>query len=478
MEPLMADLETALRARVRSRSARRRPAFGVLSLALGMAVALAVFLLALTVHTGGRAERGAVSPDQTGLSAPPGLWVGAARGVVPPTRLQPGQYWYVRSLVDQSQIELLRGPHRPSEIRVHQDVVIERWIGRGGQVSRWLQTPVEPLRFASPADRARWRAAGSPTSLGQRGAQVGYSFGSSGFGDIASLSYGEVQRLPTDPTRLLSVVTADLMAAPARRRLPAKFRAAFIARRLPRAVVALLGAPAPAAVHAALLAAARRLAGTRARPGPDPLGRPGLVLPLGRHDAAVIDPASGALLADTAFGGLGAYVGTGLVNSPSTLPRGVPPVAAWSSAPQSQRVLPAALVRSFQVFRHMRAHESTAVPNQAGLQIWLLPQAQQTCMETRDLRLGPAGGGGDCVPNRMVLAGEMSPITSASNGITVTGLAPNGNRTVTLRLADGSSRKVPVSHNVYVARSRVGFQTVTLKDSAGVLRTWRVPDGG
>jgi hypothetical protein len=87
------------------------------------------------------------------------------------------------------------------------------------------------------------------------------------------------------------------------------------------------------------------------------------------------------------------------------------------------------------------------------------------------------GGGGDCVPNSMALAGKMSPILGGPNGVTVIGLAPNGNPTVRLVRADGSSETVPVFHNVYTAHSRRGFRTVTLKNSAGALQRWGIPDG-
>jgi len=92
-------------------------------------------------------------------------------------------------------------------------------------------------------------------------------------------------------------------------------------------------------------------------------------------------------------------------------------------------------------------------------------------------RTGRRGGGGDCVPNSMALAGKMSPILGGRT-VLVIGLAPNGNRTVKLVRANGSPETVYVFHNVYTARSRHSFRTVTLKDSTGTLRTWGVPDGG
>ena len=77
----------------------------------------------------------------------------------------------------------------------------------------------------------------------------------------------------------------------------------------------------------------------------------------------------------------------------------------------------------------------------------------------------------------MLLAGKFSP-GWFSPGETVVGLAPDGNSTVTLKLSDGSSRTVPVFQNVYVVHTYRIIRTVTLRDSAGRLETWDVPDGG
>jgi hypothetical protein len=142
-----------------------------------------------------------------------------------------------------------------------------------------------------------------------------------------------------------------------------------------------------------------------------------------------------------------------------------------------RRSLPETLVRSFRVFRGLKANEAKAIPNNAGLDVWLVPQTKQTCIMSMSPRARFPARDGDCVPNSMALAGEMSPILGGSNGVTVIGLAPNGNRAVKLVLANGSSATVPVSHNVYIARAPHGFKTVTLKDSTGSLRTWNVPDG-
>lgn len=144
---------------------------------------------------------------------------------------------------------------------------------------------------------------------------------------------------------------------------------------------------------------------------------------------------------------------------------------AAASAPEGPRAELSHIPRADTIY------EAKAIPNDRGLDIWLVPEARQTCVKIRNPK---AGGGvrGDCVPNRMVLLGEMSPILGGPSGVTVIGLAPNGNRTVELVRANGSPDTVHVAHNVYIARSRHGFKTVTLKDFAGAFRTWDVPDGG
>jgi hypothetical protein len=148
----------------------------------------------------------------------------------------------------------------------------------------------------------------------------------------------------------------------------------------------------------------------------------------------------------------------------------------------SSTPLPAALVRSFHVFQGLVADQARFVGHLDGLDLWVVPGSNHVCLTERaseptNPRV-PTAAGGDCVPNSMALAGEMSPITGDRSGVTVTGLAPNGNRTVRLALADGSSETVGVFHNIYVAHTLHGFATVTLKDSRGVLRTYHIPDGG
>lgn len=170
-----------------------------------------------------------------------------------------------------------------------------------------------------------------------------------------------------------------------------------------------------------------------------------------------------------------------------------------------RRVLPAVLVRSFGVFRAassgraraaagaadqfpgvptdmasnwgLAVGDATAIPNSTGLDIWVVPGNTGTCFAWRNPST-PTGSGGDCVPNGMTLAGELSPYWGLPGGeIVVMGLAPDGNTAVKLTRPDGSAQSVTVSHNVYVAQAPQGFKTVTLRDSQGVLVSRGVGDG-
>jgi hypothetical protein len=132
------------------------------------------------------------------------------------------------------------------------------------------------------------------------------------------------------------------------------------------------------------------------------------------------------------------------------------------------------------VFKGLRVDQYRFIADVGQSRLWVMPGGIHVCLVESPITLthGYESNGGDCVPNRMALAGEMSPIAGGSGGVTVTGLAPDGNPTVTLVLGNGSAETVPVNNNIYVAHSPHGFKTVTLKDSRGQLKTYRVPDGG
>lgn len=130
------------------------------------------------------------------------------------------------------------------------------------------------------------------------------------------------------------------------------------------------------------------------------------------------------------------------------------------------------------MFQHAHVGEAIPIANRIRFlkDLWWLPGSSRTCVSWTYRHVPHTSGGGDCVPNSMALAGEFSPIF-VGRGETVIGLAPNGNKTVMLTLTNGSTQSARVSHNTYVAHTRQGFKTVTLRDSTGTLRTVGDPDG-
>lgn len=155
--------------------------------------------------------------------------------------------------------------------------------------------------------------------------------------------------------------------------------------------------------------------------------------------------------------------------------------------PPARRLpLPAALVRSFSAFRGLTSNQGRFITNLDGQRLYVVPQTKQTCLiEKRPAVTGRlpgaagrrtrsgGGGGGGCVPNGMALEGNFTLGLFGPKGETLIGVAPNGNPTVRLTLADRSSEVVRVSQNVYIAKTSKQFTSVTLKDANGALRTWR-----
>jgi hypothetical protein len=166
------------------------------------------------------------------------------------------------------------------------------------------------------------------------------------------------------------------------------------------------------------------------------------------------------------------------------------------------RPLPTVLVRNFRVFRPASRATARAASDPAGqfpgvspdlvsqwvlavgdsvqitnnvpgLNLWLIPGSTGTCfmMTTKSNPL-PVGG---CGSNSRAVAGEqMMALESPAGypgGEVVIGLAPNGNTSVTLTRADGSTESVPVAQNVYVAETAQQIKSVSVRDSAGNLRS-------
>jgi hypothetical protein len=82
----------------------------------------------------------------------------------------------------------------------------------------------------------------------------------------------------------------------------------------------------------------------------------------------------------------------------------------------------------------------------------------------------PKLGDGSCASTVMALAGDMFDRI----GQTYVGLVPDGNTTVTVTDADGSTRQIPVTSNVYKV---VGGNpsSITLRDASGALTTVPIP---
>lgn len=345
MEPLMPELEIALKARVRSRhdsrrAVRIRRVVPLLGAAASAAIVAAIFLFALGVHPGSQTGSGSTSTLPRGAAASLHLWVGAPRGVVPPTQLVPAQYWYLRTL-DEEQVfaPVARGRH-PKVVPAIQDTVIERWISRAGQATRSVETPIGPLHFPNARDQARWRAAGSPRPAGDSGRPTpSYTYGLTGFGSLAEFSYSDLERLPTSAHQLIARIQARLKALAAPSGPRAVPHGIQLEGETADAILTLLEAPAPARVHAGLLAAARLLAGSHTHTGEDLIGRRGIVLQLlpGGTSTLIINSTSGALLANGALaanavsgntlpGRLATYLAAGVVSSSTTRPPGMRPV--------------------------------------------------------------------------------------------------------------------------------------------------------
>jgi len=96
-------------------------------------------------------------------------------------------------------------------------------------------------------------------------------------------------------------------------------------------------------------------------------------------------------------------------------------------------------------------------PGTAGF--WVIPG-------TRGVSMAALGSGGDSVPIAVALSGRLITTTCCgANGETVWGLAPDGNPTITIVLASGARRAVPVLDNVYSVTGRI--RAINLRDAAG-----------
>jgi hypothetical protein len=97
-----------------------------------------------------------------------------------------------------------------------------------------------------------------------------------------------------------------------------------------------------------------------------------------------------------------------------------------------------------------------------GRGLWITPGAHDVCMS--DWNAGSCGA-----PKP---AGFIGGSTSNGRETTFEGLVPDGNRTVTLVLADGSHKTFPVTDNVYEATVRGRVVAIINRDIHGrIVRT-------
>jgi hypothetical protein len=126
----------------------------------------------------------------------------------------------------------------------------------------------------------------------------------------------------------------------------------------------------------------------------------------------------------------------------------------------------------------------------ASANTWVLPGSSGVCLIAMDI-VGPGvGSGGMCDATQTALSGDIFNdwhgvcANDHSTGrvdcvreMTVVGFAPDGNTTVTVTDADGSTRQIPVSSNVYKVTGG-DPSSITLRDATGTLTTVPIPTTG
>lgn len=105
--------------------------------------------------------------------------------------------------------------------------------------------------------------------------------------------------------------------------------------------------------------------------------------------------------------------------------------------------------------------------------VWVIPGSTGICIHDFET------GSGVCGPTAHATAGDITlDVGGNENGITgggtIYGLAPNGNQTVAVHDANGSTEDVPVEHNIYII-NHPGAVSVDLVDGTGKRQTVELP---
>lgn len=111
----------------------------------------------------------------------------------------------------------------------------------------------------------------------------------------------------------------------------------------------------------------------------------------------------------------------------------------------------------------------------AAANTWVLPGTSGVCLITIGV-VGPGVASQGCGSTTTALAGNL--VVLSTNGrtheLSLVGLAPDDNTTVTVTATDGSTRQVPVTDNVYVVIGGTS-SSITLRGANGTPTTLGVP---
>ena len=149
--------------------------------------------------------------------------------------------------------------------------------------------------------------------------------------------------------------------------------------------------------------------------------------------------------------------------------------------PASGTLLPAWIARAARLDQQFRLDPIDAVQApQLGDRFWVLPGADSVCLEHLNTNQPGVSVSGGCATASGADAGNLIAwnVDQTTHTVTVWGLAPDTNTTVTVTLANGSSRTIPVNNDMYGITLRPGptmYRAVTLRDAAGRLRTYTGP---
>jgi hypothetical protein len=404
--PVLAELERRLLAACYAPQRQRARAWSWA--AVGVVASCCAIVVALLVGSG------SVAPPAAAALADAAAAVERGPALAP---LRPGQFWYARTVVSaRAPLPIVprtppvgKRPTVPPLVWFISRQSIETWIGIDGTLR--MRTIELSRRFATPADRARWLAAGQqlPASTATDSITAGDSWfppqlASAGpdAGD-GLFSYTQLLSLPTGLPALRQRL--EQAQAAFQKRVSTAFtkssqnlgncRCTTVTFQFSggsqvytskqtraitqlKTIAELLSTPLPTAVRAALFRLAATIPGVNYRGRVhDPLGRPGVAVSVGAgaHEVRLIfDPRRGVLLADIEDGGLASTIVTqGVVGSIDALPAGVRAVPGPAGLrPQTIAISPRVGVPATTFTLTLAAHLPASRPGQPSAFIFFL----------------------------------------------------------------------------------------------------------